>query len=114
MSNYAILRKPHKQSEFELQAELYFRLKMLGLDVRGEVPSTYQKQRSFFDLVVFRGDFGAVIIEVKNGDAVDFLHGKHTRQRVKYSKYGLPLVIYTTATKIQAVIDEVQHHLSQI
>lgn len=97
-----------------MQAELYFRLKKLGLDVRGEVPALFNGERSFFDLVVFRGHHGAVIIEVKNGDADAFRHGKKTRQNVKYKAYDLPLVYYTTATPIEGVITEIQKHLAAI
>ncbi len=97
-----------------MQAELYFRLKKLGLDVRGEVPAFFEGERSFFDLVVFRGHHGAVIIEVKNGAADAFRRGKKTRQNRKYKAYDLPLVYYTTATPIESVIAEIQKHLSEL
>jgi len=97
-----------------MQAELYFCLKKLGLDVRGEVPASYNGEKSFFDLVIFQGHHGAVIIEVKNGDADAFRHGKNTRQNVKYKAYDLPLVYYTTATPIESVIAEIQKHLAAI
>jgi len=97
-----------------MQAELYFRLKKLGLDVRGEVPATFEGERSFFDLVVFRGHHGAVIIEVKNGAADAFRHGKKTRQNRKYKAYDLPLVYYTKATPIESVIAEIQKHLAAL
>lgn len=97
-----------------MQAELYFRLKKLGLDVRGEVPATFQGEQSFFDLVVFQGHHGAVIIEVKNSDANALRHGKKTRQNRKYKAYDLPLVYYTTATPIESVIAEIQRHMDKI
>lgn len=97
-----------------MQAELYFHLKRLGLDVRGEVPAQYQGEQSFFDLVIFNGSYGAVIVEVKNCPAGALRFGKKTRQRQKYSKYDLPIVFYTTATPLKNVIDEIQGHLSRI
>lgn len=97
-----------------MQAELYFRLRKLGLDVRGEVPSTHENARSFFDLVVFHGHHGAVIIEVKNSPADALRNGKKTRQNLKYKAYDLPLVYYTTATPIDSVIAEIQRHLESL
>jgi hypothetical protein len=111
---FAIVRKPRVASEFEMQAELYFRLKRLGLDVRGEVPAEYQSERSFFDLVVFHGDYGAVIIEVKNSAALHAIYGGNVRQNRKYKAYDIPLVYYTTATPIEDVIATVQRHLEAI
>lgn len=109
---YALINKPSKVSEFEMQAELYFRLKRLGFDVRGEVTAMYQGERSMFDLVVFVNNQGAVIIEVKNSRADALRYGKKTRQNRKYKAYDLPLVYYTTATPIESVIAEIQHHLT--
>ena len=97
-----------------MQAELYFQLKKLGLDVRGEVPATFEGERSFFDLVVFQGHHGAVLIEVKNGRADALRNGKKTRQNRKYKAYDLPLVYYTLATPIKSVIAEIQRHLESL
>jgi hypothetical protein len=110
----ALITQPLKRSEFEMQAELYFRLKKLGLDVRGEVPAKHEGERSFFDLVVFHGYFGAVIIEVKNSEAEALRNGKKTRQNRKYKAYDLPLVYYTTTTPIESVIAEIQKHIETL
>jgi hypothetical protein len=110
----ALINQPVKRSEFEMQAELYFCLKKLGFDVRGEVPSLFDGERSFFDLVIFRGHYGAVIIEVKNNDANALRNGKKTRQNRKYKAYDLPIVYYTTATPIESVIAEIQKHVERL
>jgi hypothetical protein len=114
ISMNAVIHKPERPTEFEMQAELYFRLKKLGLDVRGEVSASFDGGRSFFDLVVFHGHHGAVIIEVKNNDAGALRYGKKTRQNRKYKSYGLPLVYFTTATPIESVIAEIQKHIKAI
>ena len=74
----ALINQPVKQSEFEMQAELYFCLKKLGFDVRGEVTSLFDGERSFFDLVIFHGHHGEIRTLIDNlkplinsaGDAV--------------------------------------------
>jgi hypothetical protein len=114
MNPFAIITKPSRPTEFEMQAELYFHLKRLGLDVRGEVWASHDKEGSFFDLVVFRGEHGAVIIEVKNCPSGALRFGKKTRQREKYGKYDLPIVFYTTATPLPNVLAEIQGHLDRI
>lgn len=112
--NYPLITKPEKESEFEMQADLYFRLIQIGLDVRGEVPSKHNGRRSYFDLVVFIGGHGAVVIEVKNSQCNAIRHGKKTRQMTRYREYGLPLILYTTATPIESVILKVQEAVNSI
>lgn len=107
-----VITQPNKPSEFEIQSDLYSRLKALGLDVRGEVPAKLDGKKSIFDLVVFNGQQAVVIIEVKNSPNLALLYGKKTRQSVKYKAYGLPVVFCTTATPIETVVETVLKHTS--
>jgi len=110
-SAFPLILKPDKLSEFEMQATLWVELKRLGYDVRGEVPATWRGTKSHFDLVIFVGGQGALIIEVKNSRADAIRHGKKTRQTAKYRDYGLPLVFYTSATPLESVIEQINQHL---
>ena len=103
-----LIPKPKYPSEFEMQADLYFALKRLGYEVRGEVPSRFEGKRCIFDLVIFRGEHAAIIIEVKNSPHLGVLYGKKTKQSVAYSLYEIPLVFFTTATPMEAVIEKIQ------
>jgi len=86
---------PKEESEFEVHAWLWFQLRELGLDARGEVFAINGTAR--FDIVVFDASKRAVkIIEVK---AKKHRKGRHREEfkfnkcaQVKqYSKYGLPV-----------------------
>lgn len=111
---HLLIHKPKVRSEFEMQAELYFHLKKEGFDVRGEVPAKSLWQRSSFDLVVFFGDYGAVIIEVKNTPHWNLVQGKRTAQRVKYERFELPVIYYTTVTPLDSVLSQVRNAMHAI
>jgi hypothetical protein len=105
--SFPIINEPCKQTEFELQALLYFKLKQLGLNVRGEVRAKHKGVGSQFDLVVFANGHAAAIIEVKDSPHKEVLEGKLTRQSVKYAEYGIPVIYFTTIVPIENVIKEV-------
>ena len=60
--DFPIIERPKKYSEFEYHAKLFFALKELGYDVRGEVSSRFRGRKSVFDLVIFNHSGAAIII----------------------------------------------------
>lgn len=94
-------------SEFEIQATLYNKLKLLRYDVRGEVTIKIRgAKKGFrqcrFDLIVFNLDKQPIcIIEVKNNGKIPSRDG---RQFLKYSAFGLPLLYCVDLKNIDYVI----------
>jgi len=94
---------PHKPSEFECQAYLWYQLRLLGFDARGEVRTS--GCRSFLDIVVFDDSQIPVrIIENKKSlvpKRIGQGHGtkrrankakrKRHEQLDKYRKLGVPI-----------------------
>ena len=106
---FPIITKPIKQTEFELHAELYCYLKKNGLDVRGEVKSTYRNKKSRFDLVVFSGENAFCIIEVKDTpNKAVVIGGKKTKQRLKYEEYEIPVFYFTPEMTMESILDKVR------
>jgi hypothetical protein len=99
---YAALNSTEKlhlhdyETEADIQAQLYARLRKDGFDVKAGV--TYLRTKSnigcAFDLVIHKGREAAVIIEVKSpleGPQTD-LDASH--QGLKYRSFGLPVVLF--------------------
>lgn len=104
---YPTIPLPLKKSEFEWQAELWFLLKQKGYKVRGEVQSRSKAGVSRFDLVVYSGNQGACIIEVKDSPHEAVMRGKQTRQVRKYSEFGVPVIYYTPEIAVESVLAQV-------
>ncbi len=105
MQNFEI-SYPKKVSEFEIQATLYSKLKLLGFDVKGEVTHRLEGQEKGFrqcrfDLVIFEKGKAVFIIEVKNHNKTSFT----TRQDRKYSKYEAELMYCTSMGGVDNLID---------
>lgn len=90
------MQYPKNASEFEIQAELYFGLRKLGFDARGEVPTS----KCRFDLVVFDNKQPVLIIECKKPAYVwrnkdvkwDARRRQEVRQQIdKYRCFGVPV-----------------------
>lgn len=99
------IKYPTKESEFEIQATLFNRLKELGHDVRGEVTDRQEgREKGFrqsrFDIVVFENKKAKFIIEVKNYKKTNFT----TRQDVKYSQYEAELIYCSSIEGIDELI----------
>lgn len=89
------LKYPQHRSEFEVQAFLFFELKALGFDIRGEVKAKGIRGARF-DLVIFDGKGEKIskrkplrIIEVKARRKQGGVKAKKQAQR--YSDYGPPV-----------------------
>jgi len=102
---------PHGCSEFEIQAELYHRLRNLGVDVRGSVPSKCEDfgkfKRVIFDLVVFKGSTATHIIECKSRENTRTAPHQNSRQLRRYSKFGVPLIWCFHFDQIEETIKKV-------
>ena len=98
---------PLSHSEFEVQSELYHRLKGIGLDVRGCVKSKcedFGKLRTvFFDLVVFNNGSATHKLECKNKPGRTSTH-PNSRQLRRYSKFGVPVVWCYSFDQIEKVV----------
>lgn len=108
-----IIPYPQQDSEFDVQAELWRRLKEIGFDVRGEVRAVCddggKRSRTRLDLVVFDNRRAIAIIECKNSD-------KSTRcvvtgrQGRRYSKFSLPLFLCVNRSKIDLTVELVREN----
>lgn len=113
-NNSMIISYPKKETEFEVQAKLYCKLKKQGFNVRGNV-KIYGK--CHLDLVVFDNDNTAkCIIEVKNWKLNSNIEKKLMKpsrkaQKEKYLKYNLPLIYCTHSAYIDKKIDEIKKNL---
>lgn len=99
------IKYPYKESEFEIQAAIFNRLKELGYDVRGEVTDIQpEREKGFrqsrFDLVVFENKKAKFIIEVKNYKKTNF----NTRQDLKYLQYEAELIYCSSINGIEDLI----------
>lgn len=96
-----VIKYPDHISEFEVQADLYFKIKQKfpSADVRGEVKSRgthglrEAKTACRFDLVVFDGVVAVCIIEVKGGYVRHKSTMEETRQGKRYRTYGVPVIV---------------------
>lgn len=85
-----------KDSEFEVQAEMYSALRRCGLSVRGEVPGYCddfgRRHKCRFDIVVFDDRHNPlVIVECKNtNDGETKLY--RGRQCRRYNTFGVPVI----------------------
>ena len=91
---------PDHASEFEVHAELYYELKKInGCEIRGEVKSRgthglrKTKTACRFDLVVYLNEKAICIIEVKGNEVKHKTTIEDTRQGVRYSSYGVPVIV---------------------
>lgn len=93
---------PIFESEFEVQAELYFKLRSSGLKVRGSVFGYGEEEITggftcWLDLVVFSKDQKPLcIIECKTqkkdkGNGTVMFSRCNTRQYRRYKSFGLPV-----------------------
>lgn len=82
-----VIPYPLHRSEFEIQAELFFELRRLGYDVRGEVVTRQRKNR--FDIVIYHGKCPVAIIEVKP----DKIRDSHARQMDRYMEFGVQVFV---------------------
>jgi hypothetical protein len=99
-------------TEFEVQAELYCKLKKLGFQVRGDV----RREGCQFDLVIYDNDLNAkCIVEVKNWDQKDVKRKKdkvisgEKKQINKYKKFGITILMCYN----QNYIDKIIKYLSE-
>lgn len=111
-----VLRQPKRMTEFEVQAELYFRLReYFGLPVRGEVTAiTNNYDRVRFDLVVFwdkNPQVPVCIIECKGRSTKTVRRSTYKRQINKYESIGVPVVLCGGKAFIDDAIDETLRHV---
>lgn len=98
------LEYPKRVSEFEIQSELFERLKQSGKNVRGEVKG----YKSRLDLVLYCGSNTAIsVIEVKSRKRPR-KHVKIYKQTSRYfSTFFLPILLCTSMQEIEIVFSQV-------
>ncbi len=98
-----IIPFPYRIAEFEIQAELFNKLRTQGFNVRGEVKA----EKSRLDLVIFNTENRAKCsIEVKSSQRIK----KRKYKRVeKYEElFNLPVIVCVHNDQINQTIDEVR------
>ena len=101
---------PKKETEFEVQAELYCKLKEQGFNVRGEIP----EDGSRLDLVVFdKNDSAKCIIEVKNWKndcdiEKNLMKLSRKAKHERYLKFNLNLLYCVNSGEIDKTIEEIK------
>lgn len=96
-----------EQSEHQLQAEIYSRLKRDGFVV--SCGQTYKRARgsewnSEFDLCVFRGKRCVAIIETKRTDVVDKIPLRDIEAITKYRHFSVPVVLFWDLEKYNELV----------
>lgn len=98
--------RSEKPTEFEVQAVLYNSLKMMGLDVRGEISLKDRETRRLyrFDIVIYRDGLAEEIVEVK-ADEVAHRNGlENTRQARRYRQFGIPVTFVYGMGDVRAFV----------
>ena len=113
-----VIQYPKRMSEFEVQALLWMELKKRCIDVRGCVPCRTidgdKHPKCYLDLVVF-SDLRTpmFIIECKNrpepGSAI-----LGARQRRRYSRFNIPLLVCDHDSKIPAIVQIVEAQMEEM
>lgn len=119
ISNENEIKYPDHVSEFEVQAELYFKIKqsLPTADVRGEVKSRgthglrEAKTACRFDLVVYDGIVAVCIVEVKGGSVRHNTTIEDTRQGQRYRTYGVPVIVCYGSDDIDQTVNEVRSYV---
>jgi uncharacterized protein YjhX (UPF0386 family) len=98
---------PVGQSEFEIHAYLFCKLRVAKLDARGEVNwVTGLSKRGWkhcrCDIVIFKDKIPRLIIEVKRKKK----DRSHSRQQGKYSIAGVPVLWCCGFSEIDALVDK--------
>jgi hypothetical protein len=109
-----VITPPERETEFEVQAELYCKLKENGFNVRGHVYCDNNR----LDLVVFdKKNIAKCIIEVKNWKPEEIKRKsnnlKTKPQCQKYKKFFLPLLYCVHSNCIDATINRVTEILQK-
>lgn len=103
-----------KQSEAEIQAELYHRIRSLGFNPRLQVPGfIHDGRKCLFDIVVFikQPRLAICIIECKRGSGLVKNMGPSGKaQWEKYSLFNLPL-FYCGKNDIEKTVEFVRSFL---
>lgn len=113
------IRYPRCDSEFEIQAELFYALQRAGVRVRGEVISSVEefgrKHTVRLDLVIFnRLNKAIAIIECKNqNDAgtAPVMFQSNKRQGRRYRLFGLPVFQCISKSHISVVVDSILEYI---
>lgn len=113
------IQYPTYFSEFEIQAEIYHRLKERGHKVRGNVKARCidggKRPRVYFDLVVFGAyEQPLVIVECKNIMAPSGNETLGGRQLRRYSKFSVPIVACFNMETVDQAISEVEGHIELV
>lgn len=109
-----LVKEPNSPSEFEIQAILYYELRKLGLNIRGEVrvllPKEGRRQPSCrFDLVEFVDGQLVGIIEVKPKKVKKEPASWHaTRQGLRYTRFGVPVRLVYGMRDAEALIAQAE------
>ena len=102
-----------KASEANIQAEIYHRLKLIGIESCLEYAHKEPGQRGCrFDLVILKQFFDypeiIAIVEVKNRTRIEKGINKNSRQYKKYSAVGLPLIYCLSKSQIDQTVEEIK------
>jgi hypothetical protein len=100
---------PKVESEAEIQATLWWLLKLRGLDCRLEVGAVLNGKRQKLDIVVFRNGIPQAIVECKSWarhysqERLDRLAHK-SKQLRKYRMWGLPVFVCGNRDSIPGIV----------
>jgi|GEM_PF-3209308 len=116
------IHAPEYVSEFEVQAFIYWKLKELGLNVRGEVKVPFDNSSELvkyrraqsrgqaycrFDLAIFENNALVEVIEVKTAQS-KYYRGPGwtaTRQGRRYRSFGVPVTIVHGMKAAEALVE---------
>jgi hypothetical protein len=107
--NKHIIYYPNRLSEFEIQSDIYQRIKQSGLEVKGEVKA----KNSRLDLVVYDANNNAIcIIEVKSRARARTTEKKYKRVQKYEQLFNLPVIVCTHPSQIEQTVNKVKELLN--
>ncbi len=90
--------------EANIQAECYHRLRQLGIKSCLE----YKHDHCRFDMVVLKGTEIIAIVEFKNRKDRNAVVNKNSRQYLRYSKYGVPVIYCMHRLEIDKTVEAIK------
>lgn len=108
------IQYPQMDSEFEIQAYLFAKLKAAGFDVRGEVQVhgmfglRKAKASCRFDIVIYENGVATLIIEVKARVVNHKSTVDDTRQGKRYTTFGVPVWFVYGMSDAEKALDEIR------
>ena len=104
------VKEPDAHTEFEIQAMVWWKLREMGVNARGEVKTSYSGRAQVrFDIAVFEAGRLAGVIEVKANEKKNVEAWEKTRQGFRYAQFGVPVRPCCGMVEAMTLIDDARN-----